>query len=401
MSFDGQFTINTIANTMSSKRDYYEILGVGKSSTADEIKKAYRKVAMQFHPDRNPGDHTAEEKFKEAAEAYEILSDPDKRAQYDRFGHNAFGAGRSGGFSGHGMNMDDIFSQFGDIFGDDMFGSFFSGGSRGGSRRSRGTRGSNLRVKIKVNYEEIAKGTTKTIKVKKYIICNTCGGSGAKDKNSAQTCRTCGGNGQVRRVQNTFLGQMQTVTTCPDCNGEGSVITSKCAACRGEGRVYGEETVTLEIPAGVQEGMQLSMSGKGNMGERGGGPGDLVILIEEEQHPFLHREGLNVAFDLHISFPEVVFGTQIEVPTIDGRAKIKIPSGTQSGKIFRLKGKGFPSINSHEKGDQLIQVNVWTPQNISEAEKMALESLQDSENFKPKPDKNDKTFWEKIRETFS
>lgn len=390
-----------MTDTMSSKRDYYEILGVTKSSTSDEIKKAYRKVAMKFHPDRNPGDHTAEEKFKEAAEAYEVLSDSDKRAQYDRFGHSAFGPGRGGGFSGHGMNMDDIFSQFGDIFGDDMFGSFFSGGSRSSSRRSRGTRGSNLRIKIKVNYEEMAKGIAKTIKVKKYVVCNTCGGSGAKDKNSSQTCRTCGGNGQVRRVQNTFLGQMQTVTTCPDCNGEGSVITSKCTACRGEGRVYGEETVTLDIPAGVQEGMQLSMSGKGNMGERGGGPGDLVILIEEEPHPFLHREGLNVAFDLYISFPEVVFGTNIEVPTIDGRAKIKIPAGTQSGKIFRLKGKGFPSIESHEKGDQLIQVNVWTPQTVSEEERIAVESLQESENFKPKPDKNDKTFWEKIRETFS
>jgi len=386
---------------MSAKRDYYEILGVSKSASADEIKKAYRKVAMKFHPDRNPGDHTAEENFKEAAEAYEILSDPDKRAQYDRFGHNAFGPGRGGGFSAQGMNMEDIFSQFGDIFGDDMFGSFFSGGSRGSSRRNRGVRGTNLRVKIKVNYEEIAKGTTKTIKVKKYISCSTCGGSGARDKNSSQTCRTCGGNGQVRRVQNTFLGQMQTVTTCPECNGEGTVITNKCTVCRGEGRIYGEETVTLEIPAGVQEGMQLSMSGKGNVGERGAGSGDLIILIEEEAHPHLQREGLNVAFDLHISFPDAVFGTQTEVPTIDGRAKIKIPAGTQSGKIFRLKGKGFPSINSHEKGDQLIQVNVWTPQNISNEERASLESLQESENFKPKPDKNDKTFWEKIRETFS
>ncbi|HEY5372021.1 MAG TPA: molecular chaperone DnaJ [Hanamia sp.] len=392
-----------MASTMSAKRDYYEILGVSKSASADEIKKAYRKVAMQFHPDRNPGDHTSEEKFKEAAEAYEILSDADKRAQYDRFGHNAFGQGRGGGgFSGHDMNMDDIFSQFGDIFGDDMFGSFFSGGSRGGgSRRTRGVRGTNLRVKIKVNYEEIAKGATKTIKVKKYIKCDTCNGSGAKDKNSSQTCRTCGGNGQVRRVQNTFLGQMQTVTTCPDCNGEGTVITNKCGVCKGEGRIYGEEMVTIEIPAGVQEGMQLSMSGKGNMGERGGGSGDLIILIEEEAHPHLHREGLNVAFDLYISFPDAVFGTQTEVPTIDGRAKIKIPAGTQSGKIFRLKGKGFPAINSREKGDQLIQVNVWTPQNISESEKITLENLLESENFKPKPDKNDKTFWEKIKETFS
>ncbi|MEO6845380.1 MAG: DnaJ domain-containing protein, partial [Ginsengibacter sp.] len=301
-----------MASTMSAKIDYYEVLGVSKGASADEIKKAYRKVAMQFHPDRNPGDHTAEEKFKEAAEAYEILSDVDKRAQYDRFGHNAFGPGSrgGGGFSGQGMNMEDIFSQFGDIFGDDMFGSFFSGGSRsGGSKRSRGVRGTNLRVRIKVNFEEIAKGASKTIKVKKYIKCGTCSGSGAKDKNSSQTCRTCGGNGQVRRVQNTFLGQMQTVTTCPDCNGEGTVITNKCNVCKGEGRVYGEEMVIMEIPAGVQEGMQLSMSGKGNMGERGGGAGDLIILIEEEAHPFLHREGLNVAFDLYISFPDAVFGT--------------------------------------------------------------------------------------------
>ncbi len=384
---------------MASKRDYYEVLGVSRSASPDEIKKAYRKVAMQYHPDRNPGDHTAEEKFKEAAEAYEVLSDSDKRAQYDRFGHNAFGPGRSGGFSGHGMNMDDIFSQFGDIFGDDVFGGIFGG--RSGRSRSRGTRGTNLRVKIKVNYEEIAKGATKTIKVKKYVACNTCGGSGAKDKSSIQTCGTCGGSGQVRRVQNTFLGQMQTVTTCPTCGGEGSVVTSNCATCKGEGRQYGEETLTLDIPAGVQEGMQLSMSGKGNMGERGGSPGDLIILIEEEAHPQLHREGLNVAYDLYISFPDAVFGTNTEVPTIDGRAKIKIPPGTQSGKIFRLKGKGFPSVNSHDKGDQLIHVNVWTPQTVSHEEKQTLEKMQLSENFKPKPDKNDKTFWEKIRETFS
>lgn len=387
----------------TSKRDFYEILEISKSSSADEIKKAYRKVAMKFHPDRNPGDHTAEDKFKEAAEAYEILSDPDKRAQYDRFGHNAFGPGRGGFGGGQSMNMDDIFSQFGDIFGEDMFGSFFSGRGGGGGRssRSRGVRGSNLRVKIKLNFEEIAKGASKTIKVKKYISCATCSGSGAKDKNSSQTCQTCGGNGQVHRVQNTFLGQMQTVTTCPDCMGEGTIITNKCTACRGEGRVYGEENVTLEIPAGVQAGMQLSMSGKGNMGERGGGSGDLIILIEEEAHPHLQREGLNVAFDLYISFPDAVFGTQIEVPTIDGRAKIKIPAGTQSGKIFRLKGKGFPSINSHEKGDQLIHVNVWTPQNISTEEKAQLETLQLSENFIPKPDKNEKGFWEKIRDSFS
>lgn len=388
------------------KKDFYEILGVGKSSSADEIKKAYRKVAMQYHPDRNPGDKPAEEKFKQAAEAYEILSDADKKAQYDRFGHQAFNAGRGGGsgFSGGGMNTEDIFSQFGDIFGDDNpFGSFFGGGGRrsSGGGKSRGTRGSNLRVKIKLTYEEIAKGASKTIKVKKYVGCTTCSGSGAKDKNSMQNCGTCGGSGQVRRVQNTFLGQMQTVTTCPTCNGEGSTITNKCTPCKGEGRVYGEETVTIEIPAGVQEGMQLSVSGKGNAGERGGSNGDLIVLIEEEAHTQLHRDGLNVAYDLHISFADAVFGIQVEVPTIDGRAKIKIPPGTQSGKIFRLKGKGFPNVNSYEKGDQLIQVNVWTPQHVSNEEKNMLEKMQHSPNFIPKPDKNDKSFFDKVREMFA
>lgn len=384
-----------------SKRDYYEILGVSKGASADEIKKAYRKVAMQYHPDRNPGDKTAEEKFKEAAEAYEVLSDADKRAQYDRYGHAGL-SGNGRGFSGGSMNMDDIFSQFGDIFGDDIFGSFFGGGRRGGGGgRARGVRGSNLRVKIKLNYEEIAKGVSKNIKVKKYVSCTTCSGSGAKDKNSVQTCSTCGGSGQVRRVSNTFLGQMQTVTTCPTCNGEGSIVTAKCTVCKGEGRVYGEETVTIDIPAGVQEGMQLSVGGRGNAGERGGPPGDLIILVEEEQHPELHRDGLNVAYELHISFTDAVFGLQAEVPTIDGKAKIKIPPGTQSGKIFRLKGKGFPGVNTYERGDQLIHVNVWTPQHVTPEEKVILEKLNDSPNFQPKPDKNERSFFDKVREMFT
>jgi molecular chaperone DnaJ len=386
------------------KRDYYEILGVSKGASAEEIKKAYRKVAMQYHPDRNPGDKASEDKFKEAAEAYEILNDSDKKSQYDRFGHNAFAGGRGGGGGFGGMNMDDIFSQFGDIFGgggDDSFGSFFGGGGRGGNRNSRGTRGSNLRVKMKLNFEEIAKGVTKTIKVKKHVKCTTCSGSGAKDKNSMQTCTGCGGSGQVRRVQNTFLGQMQTVTTCPTCSGEGTTITAKCAACKGEGRVYAEETVTVDIPAGVQEGMQLSVNGKGNAGERGGSAGDLIVLIEEEAHPELTRDGLNVGYDLHISFPDAVFGTQVEVPTIDGRAKIKVPAGTQSGKIFRLKGKGFPHVNSYEKGDQLIQVNIWTPQHISHEEKEMLEKMNESKNFTPSPEKNEKSFFDKVREMFS
>jgi molecular chaperone DnaJ len=387
-----------------TKRDYYEILGVAKSASADEIKKAYRKVAMQYHPDRNPGDKAAEEKFKEAAEAYEILSDPDKKSKYDRFGHAAFAPGTGGGghYGGGGMNMEDIFSQFGDVFGDDVFGSFFGGGrGRGGGRSARGVRGSNLRIKMKLTYEEIAKGVTKNVKVKKHVVCNTCNGSGAKDQGSVQNCKTCGGSGQIRKVTNTFLGQMQTVTTCPTCNGEGTTVTAKCGTCKGEGRVYGEETISIDIPAGVQEGMQLSMSGKGNAGERGGPPGDLIIQIEEEAHSELQRDGLNVAYDLHISFPDAAFGTQVEVPTIDGRAKIKIPAGTQSGKIFRLKGKGFPEVQGYNRGDQLIHVNVWTPQQLTDEEKAMLEKLNNSQNFKPHPSKSDKSFFDRVREAFN
>jgi len=386
-----------------SKRDFYDILGVSKTATPDEIKKAYRKVAMQYHPDRNPGDKSAEEKFKEAAEAYEVLSDKDKRAQYDRFGHAGVAGNGRGAYGGGGMNMDDIFSQFGDIFGEDIFENFFGGQARGRAAggRPRGSRGSNLRIKIKLTYEEMAKGASKTVKVKKYVPCSTCGASGAKDKNSVQTCGTCGGSGQVRKVTNTFLGQMQTVTTCPTCGGEGTTITHKCNVCKGEGRVYGEETVTLDIPGGVQEGMQLNLGGKGNAGERGGAPGDLIILIEEEAHEHLQRDGLNVVYDLHISIPDAIFGTQVEVPTIDGKAKIKIPPGTQSGKIFRLKGKGFPSINnSYDKGDQLIHVNVWTPQHLTAEEKEMIEKMQSSPNFVPKPEKNEKSFFEKVKEMF-
>ncbi len=381
------------------KRDYYEILGVSKNASTDEIKKAYRKVALQYHPDRNPGNKEAEEKFKEAAEAYEVLSDSEKKAQYDRFGHAGVSGNGHGGFSGGGMSMEDIFSQFGDVFGESMFSNFFGGGGK--SSRQKGVRGGNLRIKIKLTYEEIAKGVTKNIKVKKYVTCDICKGSGAKDKNSVQTCGTCGGGGQVRRVSNTFLGQMQTVTTCPTCHGEGNTVTAKCTSCKGEGKMYGEETVAIDIPAGVQEGMQLSMSGKGNAGDRGGMSGDLIILIEEEAHKELQRDGLNVIYELYISFPDAVFGTQIEVPTIDGKAKVKIPSGTQSGKIFRLKGKGFPAVNTHQKGDQLVYVNVWTPQHLSAEEKNMIEKMKDSSNLKPHPEKADKNFFDKVREMFS
>lgn len=385
-----------------AKRDYYEVLGVARGASADEIKKAYRKIALQYHPDRNPGNKDAEEHFKEAAEAYDILSNADKRAQYDRFGHAGMGGGGGYGSGPGGMRMEDIFQNFGDVFGDDMFGSFFGGGRQGGSRR--GSRGANLRVKLKMNFSEIANGANKKIKVKKHVSCQTCGGSGAKDKGSVQTCGTCGGSGQVRRVTNTFLGQMQTVTTCPTCNGEGVSITAKCGSCKGEGRVYGEETLSLDIPPGVQDGMQLSMSGKGNAGERGGAPGDLLILVEEEKHPHLKRQDLDVIYYLHVSFPDAVLGTQVEVPTIDGKAKIKLPPGTQSGKVFRLKGKGFPAFQSYEKGDELVEVNVWSPQNLSNEEKDMLEKLKNSANFKPGPEakemKEERSFFDKIKDAF-
>lgn len=394
-----------------AKRDYYEVLGVAKGASADEIKKAYRKIALKYHPDRNPGDSEAEDKFKEAAEAYDVLSNTDKRAQYDRFGHagmsGAAGGGYGGGgFGGGGMNMDDIFQNFGDIFGDEGFGSFFGGGGgrqRGGPRR--GTRGANLRVKLKMSYADIAHGANKKIKVKKYVSCNTCNGSGAKDSASVQNCGTCGGSGQVRKVQSTFLGQMQTVTTCPTCNGEGTQIKSKCTTCKGEGRVYGEETINIDIPAGVHDGMQLSMNGAGNAGERGGPNGDLLILIEEEKHPHLKRSDLDVIYHLHLSFPEVVMGTSVEVPTIDGKARIKIPAGTQSGKIFRLKGKGFPGFQSYEKGDQLVEVNVWTPQELTDAERDSITKMAGSPNFKPnesaaKAKEDDRSFFDKIKDAF-
>lgn len=384
-----------------TKRDYYEVLEITKTASGDEIKKAYRKVAMKYHPDRNPNDQEAEEKFKEAAEAYEVLSNPDKKARYDKFGHAGVGSSAAGGGYGGGMNMEDIFSNFGDIFGDDLFGSFFGGGQRGG-RRGRGSRGSNLRVKIKLNYAEIATGARKTIKIRKYVGCTTCNGSGAKDSGSIQTCQTCGGSGQVRKVSNTFLGQMQTVAACPACHGDGHTITANCNSCKGEGRIYGEETVHIDIPAGVMEGMQMSMTGKGNAGEKGGPPGDLLVMIEEEKHPELTREGLNVQYMLQISFPDAIFGTQCEVPTVDGMAKIKIPAGTQGGKILRLKGKGFPEVNGYNRGDQLIIVKIWTPQHLNDDEKAAIEKMQHSPNFQPgEENKKEKSFFDKIKDVFS
>jgi molecular chaperone DnaJ len=383
-----------------AKRDYYDVLGVSKSATADEIKKAYRKMAIKYHPDKNPGDKAAEESFKEAAEAYEVLSSPEKKQRYDQFGHAANAAGAAGGSAYGGMNMEDIFSQFGDIFGGGGggFESFFGGGGQRSGRRV--VRGSNLRIKVKLTLDEIAKGVEKKIKVNKQVVCKTCDGSGAKDSSSIQTCKTCGGSGTVRRVTNTILGQMQTSSTCPTCNGEGVQVTSRCTVCHGDGVVRGEETISINIPAGVSEGMQLSMSGKGNAAPRGGHPGDLIILIEEVSHETLKREGNNVVYDLHISFVDAALGSSVEVPTIDGKAKIKIEPGTQGGRILRLKGKGVPEVNSYHRGDQLIYVNIWTPKALSSEERGILEKLQASPNFKPQPGKNERSFFERMKEYF-
>ena len=385
-----------------AKRDYYEVLGVSKGADKSELKKAYRKLAIKYHPDKNPDDKSAEEKFKEAAEAYEVLSDEDKRARYDRFGHA--GVDQSGGFRGGsgGMTMEDIFRQFGDVFGDSgsPFDSFFGGGSRTRSSGG-GQKGSNIRIKLKLSLEEIEKGVTKKIKVKKRVTCTTCNGSGAKDSSSVKTCGTCHGSGYVRQVKNTFLGQMQTTGPCPTCHGKGKIITAKCSSCHGDGTVMGEETIAIDIPAGMEDGMQLSMRGKGNAGKNNGPSGDLLISIEEKAHEQFTRDGQNIVYDLFLNFADVVLGNNITVPTLNGNVKIKVPAGTQSGKIFRLKGKGLPAVNSYGKGDQLIHINVWTPKDVSAEEKKIMEQLREAENFKPKPGQSGKGFFDRMKEYFS
>ena len=369
---------------MAEKRDYYEVLGVDKNATPEEMKKAYRKLALKYHPDRNPGDKEAEEKFKEAAEAYDVLSNPDKKARYDQFGHA--GMSGAGGFGGAGMSMDDIFSHFGDIF-SDMFGgggfSGFGGGFGGGGRRV--ARGSNLRITVKLTLEEIANGVEKKIKVRKSVPCETCHGSG-----------------RVAQVTQTILGRMQQVVTCPTCHGEGEIVTTPCPACHGEGTTKAEEVITIRIPAGVEDGMQLSMQGKGNAAPRGGIPGDLLILIEEQPHDLFQRDHTNLHYTHYVNFADAAMGASVEVPTLNGKARLKLEAGTPSGKLLRLRGKGLPDLQGRmPKGDLIVSIQVWVPKNLNKEEKEMLQKLKDMPDMQPSPDRRDPGFFERMKEYFS
>lgn len=371
-----------------SKRDPYEVLGVGRSATAEEIKKAYRQMAIKHHPDKNPGDKAAEEKFKEAASAYEILSDPEKKAKYDRFGHNAPGGFGPGGGGHGGMNMEDIFSQFGDVFGEAFGGAFGGGFGRGGQRV---VKGSNLRVRLKLTLEEVAHGTEKQLKLSKLV----------RAKGSEYgSCRTCNGSGQVTRVQSTFIGRMQTVTTCPTCGGMGQTLSKRAPGSDEHGLVREEAVVTVKVPAGVEEGMQLNISGMGNEAPAGGIPGDLLVVIEEEDHAELKRDGQDLHYEAFLNMVDAALGTTIEVPLVKGKAKVKVEPGTQSNNTLRLKGKGLPSVNNHGTGDLFVHLIAWTPSDLSKTEREALEKLRNSPGFQPRPTAKDKGFFERVKEMF-
>ena len=377
---------------MAEKRDYYEVLGVQKNANADEIKKAYRKAAIQYHPDKNPGDKQAEEKFKEAAEAYDVLSNPDKRARYDQFGH----AGMSGA-AGGGFSMEDIFSQFGDIFGGHFGGGGFRSSSSGGRRVNRG---SDIRIKVRLTLAEIANGVTKKLKINKTVACDKCGGTGAKDADSYSTCSTCNGTGHVTRVENTFFGRMQTQSVCPTCGGTGKVITSPCDKCKGEGTVRGSEVVEIKIPAGVGEGMMLTVTGKGNAARHGGVNGDLQVLIEEEPHPELMRDGNDLIHNLNITVTLALLGGTVEVPTVDGRAKIKIAPGTHAGKVLRLGGKGLPDVNGYGRGDELIVVDITIPSKLNAEEKRLVEELSRQPGFQKADSVKNQNIFERMKSFF-
>ncbi len=390
---------------MSEKRDYYEVLGVQKGANADEIKKAYRKAAIKYHPDKNPGDKAAEDNFKEAAEAYDVLSNDDKRARYDRFGHagmsGAAGGGASGhgGFSGGGFSMDDIFSQFGDIFGGHFSGGGFSGGgySRGGQRVNKG---SDIRIKVKLSLKDILEGVTKKVKITKQIACDKCGGTGAKDSSSYTTCHTCNGAGYVTRIENSFFGRVQTQGLCPTCGGTGKVITEKCDKCHGNGTQKGEEVIEIKIPAGVGEGMMLNVAGKGNAPAHGGVNGDLHVIIEEESQDELLRDGNDLIHNLNITIPIAVLGGTVEVPIIDGRAKIKVPAGTHAGKVLRLGGKGLPDVNGYGRGDILVVIDITIPEKISSDEKKIIEKLAKMPSFEKASSVKNQNIFERMKSFF-
>ena len=385
---------------MAEKRDYYEVLGVAKNANADDIKKAYRKAAIKYHPDKNPGDKEAEDKFKEAAEAYDVLSNPDKRARYDQFGHAGMGGaagGGAGGFGGFGggFSMEDIFSQFGDIFG-----GHFGGGFRSSGGGRTVNRGSDIRVKVRLTLQEIAEGTTKKLKINKSVACEQCGGTGAKDSSSYGTCTTCNGSGYVMTVQNTFFGRMQSQSVCPTCGGEGKIITAKCDKCNGEGNIRGQEVVEIKIPAGVGEGMVLTVSGKGNAARRGGVNGDLQVLIEEEPHNELLRDGNDLIHNLNIPVTTALLGGTVEVPTVDGRAKIKIAPGTHAGKVLRLAGKGLPEVNGYGRGDELIVVDITIPDKLNKEERRLIEQLAEQPSFQKASSVKEQNIFERMKNFF-
>ena len=383
-----------------AKRDYYEVLGVSKSADTNEIKKAYRKAAIKHHPDKNPGDKESEDKFKEAAEAYDILSNQDKKARYDQFGHQSPGAGGGyggGSYGGGGFSMDDIFSNFGDIFGG-QFGGF--GGQNSGSGRAHVNQGSDLRVKVKLTLQEIANGVTKKLKINKMISCDKCGGSGAKDSNSYSTCNTCSGSGHVTQVVNTFFGKTQTTKACPSCHGEGKTITAPCDKCKGNGNIKGEEVVEIKIPAGVGEGIQLSVSGKGNAAYHGGVNGDLLVLIDEERDKFLIRDGNDLIYNLNITIPTALLGDSIEIPLVEGKAKVKIEPGTHSGKVLRLKGKGLPDINGYGRGDILAVIDIAVPSKLTSEEKSLISQLANLPSFKKAESGEKQNIFERMHNFF-
>ncbi|MBQ8652116.1 MAG: molecular chaperone DnaJ [Alistipes sp.] len=384
---------------MAEKRDYYEVLGVAKNANADEIKKANRKAAIKYHPDKNPGDKEAEEKFKEAAEAYDVLSNPDKRARYDQFGHAGMSgaAGGAGGFGGGfgGFSMEDIFSQFGDIFG-----GHFGGGFRSSGGGRSVNRGSDLRIKVRLTLQEIAEGVTKKLKINKTLACEQCGGTGAKDSSSYSTCSTCNGTGYVVTMQNSFFGRMQMQSVCPTCGGEGKIITAKCEKCGGEGTTRGQEVVEIKIPAGVGEGMVLTVSGKGNAARHGGVNGDLQVLIEEEPHPELLRDGNDLIHNLNITVTTALLGGTVEVPTVDGRAKIKIAPGTHAGKVLRLGGKGLPDVNGYGRGDELVVVDITIPDRLSKEERKLVEQLAEQPSFQKAESVKNQNIFERMKNFF-